>query len=159
MDMLTIEVTTCLVVTLLLTATPAVADAARELVRCELEAEHLYPAPNNKGFENWPERQANLRKRAENTETCMRAAGYSVTAECSAPLKTYESCMKIADELMHGPSGNLYRDTDWNRICLDNEWDVRTQERLSAMLSVRQLVAPLAWSVNRRATAPGSSGS
>ena len=42
MDMLTIEVTTCLVVTLLLTATPAVADAARELVRCELEAEHLY---------------------------------------------------------------------------------------------------------------------
>jgi hypothetical protein len=69
-------------------ATPAVADAARELVRCELEAKHLYPAPNNKGFENWPERQANLRKRAENTETCMRAAGYSVTAECSAPLKT-----------------------------------------------------------------------
>ena len=58
MDMLTIEVTTCLVVTLLLTATPAVADAARELVCCELEAEHLYP-PNNKGFENWPERQAN----------------------------------------------------------------------------------------------------
>ena len=41
--------------------------------------------------------------------------------------------MKIADELMHGPSGNLYRDTDWNRICLDNEWDVRTQERLSAI--------------------------
>ena len=49
-----------------------------------------------------------------------------------APLKTYESFMKIADELMHGPSGNLYRDTNWNRICLDNEWDVRTQERLSA---------------------------
>ena len=70
---------------------------ARELVRCELEAEHLYPAPNNKGLENWPERQANLRKRAENTATCMRAAGYSVTAECSAPLKTYESFMKIAD--------------------------------------------------------------
>ena len=157
MDMLTIEVTTCLVVTLLLTATPAVADAARELVRCELEVEHLYPAPNNKSFENWPERQANLRKRAENTEI---ACGQLVIASRqNVLLLSRPSCMKIADELMHGPSGNLYRDTDWNRICLDNEWDVRTQERLSAMLSVRQLVAPLAWSVNRRATAPGSSGS
>jgi hypothetical protein len=62
----------------------------------------------------------------------MRAAGYGVTAECSAPLKTYESCMKIADKLMRGPTGSQYRDADWNRICLDNEWDVRTQERLSA---------------------------
>jgi hypothetical protein len=58
----------------------------------------------------------------------MRVAGYSVTAECSVPLKTYESC----DELMRGPSGRLYHDVDWNRVCLDNEWDVRTQERLSA---------------------------
>ena len=62
----------------------------------------------------------------------MRAAGYSVTAECAAPLKTYESCMKIADEIMRGPSRSQYHDADWNRICLDNEWDVRTQERLSA---------------------------
>src|SRR6476660_5248460 len=27
----------------------------------------------------------------------MREAGYRITADCSAPLKTYESCMKIAD--------------------------------------------------------------
>ena len=46
-------------------------------------------------------------------------------------LKTYESCMKIADKLMRGPTGSQYRDADWNGICLDNEWDVRTQERLS----------------------------
>jgi hypothetical protein len=62
----------------------------------------------------------------------MQAAGHSVTAECSAPFKTYESCMKIADQIMRGPSANQYRDADWNRICLDNEWDVRTQKRLSA---------------------------
>ena len=68
------------------------------------------------------------RKKAE---TCMRAAGYRITADCSAPLKTYESCMQIADKLMRGPTGSQYRDADWNRICLDNEWDVRTQERLS----------------------------
>jgi hypothetical protein len=132
MFMLKIEVTTCLVVTLLLTATPAVADAARDLARCELEAERLYPPPPNKGVQNWPERAANLQKRSENVEACMRAAGYRVTAECSVPLKTYESCMKIADKLMRGPSGSQYRDADWNKICLDNEWDVRTQERLSA---------------------------
>ena len=69
---------------------------------------------------------------AENVETCMRSAGYRVTGECSAPLKTYESCMKIADEIMRGPSANQYRDADWDRICLDNEWDVRIQKRLSA---------------------------
>ena len=96
-----------------------------------LPAARATPAPENKGIDNWREREANLRKRAENTETCMRVAGYSVTAECSVPLKTYENCMKIADELMRGPSGRLYRDADWSRICLDNEWDVRTQERLS----------------------------
>jgi hypothetical protein len=62
----------------------------------------------------------------------MRAAGYKPITECSAPLKTYESCMKIADEIMRGPSANQYRDADWNRICLDNEWDVQTQKRLSA---------------------------
>jgi hypothetical protein len=33
---------------------------------------------------------------------------------------------------MRGPNGSLYHDTNWNKICLDNEWDVRTQERLSA---------------------------
>ena len=62
----------------------------------------------------------------------MQTAGYKVTSECSAPLKTYESCMKIGDEIMRGPGASQYRDADWNKICLDNEWDVRTQKRLSA---------------------------
>jgi hypothetical protein len=126
--MLKVVIALCLV----LVATPAIADVTSELARCALEAEHLYPGPPNKGAQNWAERAANLQKRAENIETCMRAAGYRVTAECSAPLKTYESCMKIADEIMRGPSRSLYHDADWNKICLDNEWDVRTQERLSA---------------------------
>jgi hypothetical protein len=30
----------------------------------------------------------------------------------------------------NGPS--LYQGADWNKICLENEWDVRTQEPLSA---------------------------
>ena len=117
---------------LLLITTPTVADVANELARCQLAAERFYPAPPNKGAQNWADRAANLQKRAENIETCMRAAGYWVTAECSAPLKTYESCMKIGDDIMRGPSADQYRDADWNRICLDNEWDVRTQKRLSA---------------------------
>jgi len=121
-----------LVSLLLLIATPTIADGIRELDRCELEAERLYPAPLTKGVQDWAEWAANLQKRAENVETCMRAAGYSLTAECSAPLKTYESCIKIADEVMRGPSRSQYHDADWNKICLDNEWDVRTQERLSA---------------------------
>ena len=74
-----------MVIALWLIATPTVVDVTSELARCELEAERLYPAPHNKGVQNWPERGANLQKRAENIETCMRAAGYSVTAECSAP--------------------------------------------------------------------------
>ena len=121
-----------LVTSLLLIATPTIADGTLELDRCELEAERLNPAPPTKGVQDWPEWAANLQKRAENVETCMRAAGYSLTAECSAPLKTYESRMKIADEVMRGPSRSQYHDADWNKICLDNEWDVRTQERLSA---------------------------
>jgi hypothetical protein len=52
--------------------------------------------------------------------------------ELSAPLKTYESCMKIADEIMHSPGASQQRDADWNKICLDNEWDVRAQKQLSA---------------------------
>jgi hypothetical protein len=120
------------VIALSLIATPTVADVTSELARCQLEAERLYPAPPDKGAQNWADRAANLQKRTEGIETCMRAAGYSVTAECSAPLKTYESCMKIADQIMRGPGANQYRDADWNRICLDSEWDVRTQKRLSA---------------------------
>jgi hypothetical protein len=113
--MLRAEMAPCFAMALLLIPTPMVADVASELARCELEAERLYPAPHNKGAQNWPERAANLQKRAENIETCMRAAGYRITADCSAPLKTYESCMKIADKLMHGPTGSQYRDADWNR--------------------------------------------
>jgi hypothetical protein len=116
---------------ILLAPTPAVADVSSELARCELEAQRLFPPPRNKGAQNWADRAANLQKRADNVETCMRAAGYKATTECSAPLKTYESCMKIAEEIMRGPSANEYHDADWNGICLDNEWDVRTQKRLS----------------------------
>ena len=129
--MLKFEVAPILIL-LFLAATPSVADVASELARCQLEAERSFPAPPNRGAKNWAERAANLQKRAENVETCIRTAGYRVTAECSAPLKTLESCMKIADEIMRGPSANQYRDADWNRICLENEWDVRTQKRLSA---------------------------
>ena len=129
--MLKVELAPCFVMAVLLIATPTVADVTSELARCALEAERLYPAPPNKGAQNWADRTANLQKRAGNIETCMRGAGYSVLAECSAPLKTYESCMKIADEIMRGPGCSLYHDADWNKICLDNEWDVRTQERLS----------------------------
>jgi hypothetical protein len=117
---------------LLLAATPSFADVNSELARCQLEAGRSFPAPPNKGAQNWADRAANLQKRAESVETCMRAAGYKVTSECSAPLRTYESCMKIGNEIMHGPSASQYRDADWNKMCLDNEWDVRTQKRLSA---------------------------
>jgi hypothetical protein len=123
---------TLIAILLLLGPTPSVADVGSELARCELEAQRVLPAPPNKGAQNWGDRTANLQKRAENVETCMRAAGYKPITECSAPLKTYESCMKIADEIMRGPSANQYRDADWNRICLANEWDVQTQKRLSA---------------------------
>ena len=98
-----------MVIALLLIATPTVADGTSELARCELEAERLFPPPHNKGAQNWPVRADNLQKRAESIETCMRAAGYSVTAQCAAPLKTYESCMKIADEIMRGPSRSQTR--------------------------------------------------
>jgi hypothetical protein len=73
------------VIALLLIATPAVADVTSELARCQLEAQRLYPVLPNKGAENWADRSANLLKRADNIETCMRAAGYTLTAECSAP--------------------------------------------------------------------------
>jgi hypothetical protein len=64
-----------LVTSLLLIAAPTVADGIRELDRCELEAKRLYPAPPPKDVQNWPEWADNLQKRAENVETCMRAAG------------------------------------------------------------------------------------
>ena len=66
--MLKVVIALCLV----LVATPAIADVTSELARCALEAEHLYPGPPNKGAQNWAERAANLQKRAENIETCMR---------------------------------------------------------------------------------------
>jgi hypothetical protein len=125
--MLKIEMAPILIL-LLLRATPSVADVINELARCEFEAGRSFPAPPNKGAQNWADRAANLQKRAESVETCMRTAGYKVTSECSAPLKTYESCLKIGDEVMRGPSASQYRDADWIKICLDNERD----ERLSA---------------------------
>ena len=85
--MLKAEMAPCFAIALLLIPTPTVADVASELARCELEAERLYPAPHNKGAQNWPERGANLQKRAENIETCMRAAGYRVTADVPRPLR------------------------------------------------------------------------
>jgi hypothetical protein len=103
MAMLKVEMAP-IVIPLLLIAAPTLADVTSELARCELEAERLFPPPHNKGAQNWSLRAANLQKRAENIEMCMRAVGYSATAECAAPLKTYESCMKIADEIMRGPS-------------------------------------------------------
>jgi hypothetical protein len=124
--------TVLILILLLLAATASLAEVNSELARCQLEAWRSSPAPPNKGAQNWADRAANLQKRAENVETCMRTAGYKVTSECSAPLKTYEGCMKIVDEVTRGPSASQYRDADWNRICLDNEWDVRIQKRLSA---------------------------
>jgi hypothetical protein len=115
-----------------LMATPAIADIiSDDLARCQSEAERSLPPSPDKGGQNWANRAARLQKRAELVETCMRAAGYGVTAECSAPLKTFEGCLKIADQIMRAPGGDQYRNADWNRICLENEWDVRTQKRLS----------------------------
>jgi hypothetical protein len=57
--MLRAEMAPCFAMLLLL-PTPTVADVTSELARCELEAERLYPAPHNKGAQNWPERAANL---------------------------------------------------------------------------------------------------
>ena len=57
------ELAPCFVVAVLLIATPAIADVTNELARCALEAERLYPAPPNKGVQNWAERAANLQKR------------------------------------------------------------------------------------------------
>jgi hypothetical protein len=101
--------TVTILVLLLLAATPSAADVTGELARCQLEAGRSFPAQPNKGAQNWADRAANLQKRAESVETCMRAAGYKVTSECSAPLKTYESCLKIGSEVMHGPNASQYR--------------------------------------------------
>jgi hypothetical protein len=117
---------------LLLISTPTIADITNDLAHCQREAERLLPSPTAKAPQNGTDRAVNLQKQAEWVETCMRAAGYSVTSECSAPLKTYEGCLKIAEQIMRGPARDQYRNADWNKICLDNEWDVRTQKRLSA---------------------------
>jgi hypothetical protein len=77
---LKVQVVACSLMALLLIATPTMADAvlpanlaASDLARCELDAERLYPAPPNKGFENLPERRSNLEKQAQNIETCLGA--------------------------------------------------------------------------------------
>jgi hypothetical protein len=66
--MLKVEIAPTLIA-LLLIATPTVADVTSELASCQLAAERLYPAPPNKGAQNWADRAANLQKRAENIET------------------------------------------------------------------------------------------
>jgi hypothetical protein len=78
--MLKAEMAPCLVIALLLIATPTVADVTCELARCELEAERLYPAPHNKGVQNWPERAANLHRKRRSrpngpAEPCLSARG------------------------------------------------------------------------------------
>jgi hypothetical protein len=51
--MLKTEMAPCFAMLLLLIPTPTVADVTSDLARCELEAERLYPAPHNKGAQNW----------------------------------------------------------------------------------------------------------
>jgi hypothetical protein len=53
---------------LLLAATPSLADVTSELARCQLEAGRSFPAPPNKGAQNWADRAANPQKRAESVE-------------------------------------------------------------------------------------------
>ena len=106
-----------IIASLLLMTTPTVADVTSDdLARCQREAERSLPSLPDKGGQNWASRAASLQKRAEQVETCMRAAGYGVTIECSAPLKTFESCLKIADQITRAPGGDQYRNADWNRI-------------------------------------------
>jgi hypothetical protein len=54
--MLKAKMAPCFVMAMLLIPTPTVTEVASELVRCQLEAERSYPAPSNKGAQNWPER-------------------------------------------------------------------------------------------------------
>jgi len=94
------EVTTCLAITLLLTATPAVADAARELARCVREAERTHSARDNSDVDNRQQELANRKKRAAKVETCMRAADYRITEACSSSaLQTFQDCRKRIDQL------------------------------------------------------------
>jgi hypothetical protein len=64
-----------IVIPLLLITTPIAADVNSGMARRQLEAERLCPIPPNRGGRNWTDRAANLEKRAEGIETCMRAAG------------------------------------------------------------------------------------
>jgi hypothetical protein len=59
-----------ILILLLLTATPSLADVTSELARCQLEAGRSFPAPPDKGAQNWADRAANLQKRADNVGTC-----------------------------------------------------------------------------------------
>ena len=115
-----------------LIATAAVADAARELARCKLEAERLYPVPDNKGFENAEERRLNEEKRAGIAEQCMRAANYQFTDACTKNSEVFfQSCLQSADEQMPAeavPNEKLRRETcglrlreqwSWNRLRAD----------------------------------------
>ena len=113
-------------------STAAVADAARELARCKLEAERLYPVPDNKGFENAEERRINEEKRAGMAEKCMQAAKYQFTDACTKNSEVFfQSCLQSADEQMRAEAvtnEKLRRETcelrlreqwSWNRLRAD----------------------------------------
>jgi len=90
--MLKAEMAPCLVIALLLIATPTVADVTPELARCELEAERLYPAPHNKGVQNWPERAANLHRKRRSrpngpAEPCRERAREGDANQCRTKIQ------------------------------------------------------------------------
>jgi len=130
--MLKIEVTTCLAATLLLTATPAVADAGRELARCVREAERTYPVPDNTDIDNRQQELANRKKRAAKVETCMRAADYRITEACSPPaLQTFVDCRKRTDELAERKP-DRYKHFNQEEYCRYKGRSVWASRRLSA---------------------------
>jgi hypothetical protein len=119
----------CLAITLLLTATPAVADAARELARCEPKAERTYPAPDNRHIGNRQQELANRIKRAANVETCMRAAGYSITKACPSPaIQTFKDCKKRTNDLAERMAGRFNQE----EYCRYKDRSVWAERRLSA---------------------------
>jgi hypothetical protein len=116
-------------ITLLLTTTPAVADAGRELARCVREAERTHPVPDNRDIDNRQEELANRKKRAPKVQTCMRAAGYSITEACSPP--ELHDCMKRTDELAERKP-DRYKHFNQEEYCRYKGRSVWAKRRLSA---------------------------
>ena len=125
-----IKVTTSLAVTLLLTATPAVADAARELARCVREAERA--SPISRDIDNRQQELANRKERAAKVETCMRSADYRITEACSLPaLQTFKDCRKRTDELI-ARKPDRYKHFNQEEYCRYKGRSVWAERRLSA---------------------------